>query len=239
MELNLQIKMNAALYLRDPESSELGKKIIVQGIRMIDQLGFEDFTFRKLAVEIGTTEAGIYRYFENKHRLLTYIITWFWTWMEYSLVFHTNNLNDAAEKIRVIIGMVTQQHGDELPFAGVEKQMLQRIAVMEGNKAYLTRHVTTDNKAQLFQPYKDLCHRIAMIFEIYKPGYPYPHSLASTLIETAHHQLFFKDNLPRLTDFGGSKDALPLLQFLEHLVFSALDAMLVKSPVGKSKNRYK
>jgi hypothetical protein len=25
-----------------------------------------------------TTEAGIYRYFENKHLLLTYIISWYW-----------------------------------------------------------------------------------------------------------------------------------------------------------------
>lgn len=229
MELKLQIKMNPALYLRDPESSELGKKIIVQGIRLIDQLGFEDFTFRKLAVEIGTTEAGIYRYFENKHRLLTYITTWFWTWMEYSLVFNTNNLSEPAEKIHVALQLITQQETDDLPFAGVEKKVLQRIAIMEGNKAYLTRHVTTDNKAQLFQPYKDLCHRLAIIFEDYQPDYPYPHSLASTLIETAHHQLFFKDHLPRLTDFGGSKDSQPLLLFLDHLVFCALDGAIGKS----------
>ena len=223
MELQLQIKMNPALFLRDPEGSELGRRIVVQGIKLIDALGFEDFTFKKLATEIGTTEASIYRYFENKHRLLTYITTWFWSWMEYGLIFHTNNLADPAEKVRVVIRQLTQQGTDELPFAGVDKATLHSIAITEGDKSYLTRHVTADNQAQLFKPYKDLCHRIAEIFLAYKPGYPYPHSLASTLIETAHHQFYFKDNLPRLTDFGGSKDVTMLLAFLEHVIFSALN----------------
>jgi hypothetical protein len=66
------------------------------------------------------------------------------------------------------------------------------------------------------------------MFLEYKPGYPYPHSLASTLIETAHHQLFFKDNLPKLTDFGGMKNSDMLVKYLDHLVFSALDAFKKK-----------
>lgn len=215
--------MNPALYLRDPETSELGKKIVASGTRLIYELGFEDFTFRKLATEIGTTEASVYRYFENKHRLLTYIITWFWTWMEYQTVFHTNNLKRAEEKIKVIIRLMALTDTDKTLFAEMDKQMLHNIAISEGDKAYFTRHVTEDNEAQMFKPYKDLCHRIAEIFLEYKAGYPYPHSLASTLVETAHHQYYFKDNLPRLTDFGRAKDVEPLLSFLEHLVFSALD----------------
>ncbi|MGZ5010791.1 MAG: TetR/AcrR family transcriptional regulator, partial [Methylobacter sp.] len=65
--------MNDKLFLRDPEQSELGKKIILHSIQLIHKNGFEAFTFKKLAEAIGTTEAGIYRYFENKHRLLIYI----------------------------------------------------------------------------------------------------------------------------------------------------------------------
>ncbi len=223
MELQLQIKMNPALYLRDPESSELGRRIITAGIRLIQELGFEDFTFKKLAGEIGTTEASVYRYFENKHRLLTYITTWFWTWMEYQVVFHTNNLAEAGAKITVIINLLTLQSTDAMPFPGIDKKMLHSIAIAEGDKAFLTHHVAADNEAQMFKPYKDLCHRIAEIFLDYRAGYPYPHSLASTLVETAHHQYYFKDNLPRLTDFGGQKDIKQLTSFLSHLVFSALD----------------
>ena len=70
MELSLKIKMNEKLFLRNPEESELGRKIIEFSIILIHKIGFEAFTFKKLAKEINTTEAGVYRYFENKHRLL-------------------------------------------------------------------------------------------------------------------------------------------------------------------------
>ena len=58
MEINLTIKLNEKLYLRNPEESELGKKILHHSIVLIEQIGFEAFTFKKLALEIGTTEAG-------------------------------------------------------------------------------------------------------------------------------------------------------------------------------------
>lgn len=223
MELQLQIKMNPALFVRDPESSELGKNIIRHGIKMINEMGFEEFTFKKLANDIGTTESSIYRYFENKHRLLTYITTWFWTWMEYQLIFHTNNLKDPKEKINIIISLLTFQATDKFILDYIDKNVLHKIVIAEGDKSYLTKHVTEDNKAMLFKPYKDLCHRIAEVFMEYKPGFTFPHSLGSTLIETAHRQMYFKDHLPRLTDFGGTKDATQLVAFLQHVVFSSLD----------------
>jgi Transcriptional regulator len=224
MELQLQIKMNAKLYVRDPEGSELGRNIVREGIKMIDELGFEEFTFKKLAAQVGTTEASIYRYFENKHRLLIYITTWFWTWMEYQLMFHTNNIKDAQQKINTIIRLLTFQEKDQFIMEHIDKNVLHRIVIAEGDKSYLTKHVAEDNKDMLFKPYKDLCHRIAEVFLEYKPGFTFPHSLASTVIETAHHQLYFKDHLPRLTDFGKAKTASPLVDFLHHLVFSALNA---------------
>ena len=223
MELHLQIKMNARLYVRDPELSELGKNIIRYGIELIDELGFEDFTFKKLAARIGTTEASIYRYFENKHRLLTYIITWFWTWTEYQLMFNTNNVADSRQKIDILIALIVSRNSGSIATDDFNKDKLYKIVISEGNKAYLTRNVAEDNKDMLFQPYKDLCQKIADIFLEYKPAYKYPHSLASTLIETAHHQLYFKDHLPRLTDFGG-KNSNELQAYLSHLVYSALNA---------------
>ena len=89
MEVSLQIKMNEALYLRNPENSELGKGILKFSIQMINEIGFEAFTFKKLAKEIASTEAGIYRYFENKHRLLVYLTAWYWSWLEYQILFQT------------------------------------------------------------------------------------------------------------------------------------------------------
>jgi AcrR family transcriptional regulator len=224
MELQLQLKMNPNLYVKDPEATDLGKKIIKQGILMIRDLGMEEFTFKKLAQQIGTTEAGIYRYFENKHRLLTYILTWFWTWQEYQVVFHTNNLKDTGQKINVVILILTFQLEDKFIADHIDKHALHQIAISESDKSFLTKHVLADNEAKLFKPYKDLCHRVAMIFLEYNPDYHFSHSLASTLIETAHHQTYFKEHLPSLTDFGPGEHYKNLTRFITDLIFGVLNA---------------
>ncbi|MDQ3142750.1 MAG: TetR/AcrR family transcriptional regulator [Bacteroidota bacterium] len=225
MELSLQIKMNVKLFLRNPEETELGRAIILQSIVLIHKAGFESFTFKKLAEKIGTTEAGIYRYFENKHRLLIYIVSWYWSWLEYKVMVHTNNMNSPEIKLRKIIQILATQVKDDVQTKHVDERLLHEIVRMEGAKVYLTRHVTDDNKQQLFKPYKDLCGTIASIILECNPKYKFPRSLSSTIIEMAHYQNFFMRNLPSLTDFGNIKDDGKVIGFLEDLVFASLLAM--------------
>lgn len=223
MQIHVHIKMNPSLFIKDPEQSELGRKIIKYSIDIIDDIGFEDFTFRKLAKAIGTTEASIYRYFENKHRLLSYNINWFWTWQEYQLVFYSNNITDPKQKIETIIDLILFELEDNFMVEHIDTQKLHRIIVSEGNKLYLTKHVDEDNKVKMFKPYKDLCNRIADVFSQYNPIYVFPHSLASSLIEAAHHQLFFAEHLPSLTDFDTTKDKKLIKSFLTDMAFSSLN----------------
>lgn len=222
MEVQLQIKMNKKLFLRDPEHTELGKKIIRHSIQLIHKNGFEVFTFKKLAEDIGTTEAGIYRYFENKHRLLIYLTAWYWGWLQYRLVFNSNNINDPAIKLKKVIHLLATTVVDDDSTLHINESLLHQIVIAEGSKAYLTKHVTEDNKEQLFKPYKDLCAVISEIILECNPKYKYPRSLASTIVEMAHFQNFFMAHLPALTDFGGSKDELQVALFLEELVFSSI-----------------
>ena len=79
---NIKIQVNPKTYVKDPETSDLGKKIIQNSILLIDEIGFEEFTFKKLGEKIGSNESSIYRYFENKHKLLVYLSSWYWSWME-------------------------------------------------------------------------------------------------------------------------------------------------------------
>lgn len=223
MDLQVQIKMNPALYIKDPEQSELGRKIIMSSISMIHDMGFEGFTFKKLSIEINTTEASIYRYFENKHRLLSYIINWYWTWLEYQFVFYTNNISDPVKNIHTLIDLLIFELDDKFTSFHINKEKLYKIVVSESNKLYLTNHVEEDNKASMFKPYKDLCKRISVVFEEYQPGFEFPHSLASTLVETAHHQLYFAQYLPSLTDFGKAQNNEKLKAFLTSMTFSMLD----------------
>jgi len=60
------------------------------------------------------------------------------------------------------------------------------------------------------------------MFAAYKPAYPYPRPLASTVIEMAQVQSYFMEHLPKLTDFGGETGYAKVVRFLEDLVFAAL-----------------
>ena len=91
---NFKISVNPDIYLKDPESSELGRKIINHSIALIDELGFEQFTFKKLGIRITSNESSIYRYFENKHMLLLYLSSWYWTWVEYKIVINTHSIDN-------------------------------------------------------------------------------------------------------------------------------------------------
>lgn len=224
MEIQLHIKMNEKLFLKDPEQSELGKKIILHSIQLIYENGFEAFTFKKLAEDIGTTEASVYRYFENKHRLLIYITTWYWSWLEYRVAIHTNNIDDPVAKLKMIIKLLATIVEDDIRTSYVNESVLHQIIITEGSKTYLTRKVSEDNKNHLFKPYKDLCAKISEIILECNPNYKYPKSLSSTIIEMAHFQNFFMHNLPSLTDFGKNKDESEIVLFLEDLAFSSLNS---------------
>jgi len=222
MQVKIQIEMNEKLFLRSPEKSGLGKKIIQHSIQLIHKNGFESFNFKKLAGEIESTEAGIYRYFENKHRLLLYITNWYWNWLRYQIIYHTNNINSPTVRLKKIIVLLATKVVDDENFNYVNESLLHQIIITEGSKAYLTKHVTKDNNDQLYKPYKDLCSIIAEIILKCNPKYKYSRTLASTIIEMAHIQNFFMNNLPSLTDFGKNKNEMNVVSFLEDLVFNSL-----------------
>jgi AcrR family transcriptional regulator len=222
MKPQLQIRMNEALYLRNPESSALGKSIIKHSVEMIYAQGIETFTFKKLAAEIGTTEASIYRYFENKHKLLVYLTAWYWGWLEFQISFHTNNIKEPAVKLKRVIKLLTSTVLDDKQTHHINESFLHQIIIAEGSKAYLTKQVGEDNKQQFFKPYKDLCAVIGHIISEVNPKYKYPKSLATTIVEMAHFQNFFMNNLPSLTDFGKTKEESEIIAFLNDLVFSSV-----------------
>jgi hypothetical protein len=223
MGLQLQIKMNEKLFIKDPQQTELGKKIVLHSVQLIHDEGFEAFTFKKLAQSIGTTEAGIYRYFENKHRILIYITAWYWSWLEYQVTFHLNNISDPVVRLKKTITLLATPIDDSITTTYVNESILHQIIITEGIKAYLTKKVSIDNKDHLFKPYKDLCAKIGNIILECNPDYLYPKSLSSTIIEMAHLQTFFMHNLPSLTDFGNEKNEANIILFLESLVFSSLN----------------
>ena len=95
----LKISVPNKIYITDPETSELGKRIIKNSILLINEIGFESFTFKKLGKQIGSNESSIYRYFESKHKLLLYLSSWYWAWLEYQLVIETFSISNPHKKL--------------------------------------------------------------------------------------------------------------------------------------------
>jgi AcrR family transcriptional regulator len=218
---NIHIKVDEKIYLKDPETSEIGRNIIKEGILLIDELGLESFTFRKLAERIGSTEATIYRYFESKHKLLIYLISWYWSWQEYRLMFATSNIESAETRLRIAIRILGGEINQDMDFAHIDETTLQRIVVAESAKAYLTKEVDLDNKEGFFLSYKRFCKRIANLIVEVNPDYPFPASLVSTLAESAHYQKFFAQHLPSLTNIRENSEK-HLEDFLTDLTFKTI-----------------
>lgn len=216
---SVKIGINQKIYVKDPESSDLGKRIVERSILMIDEMGFESFTFKKLGTKIGSNESSIYRYFENKHKLLLYLTSWYWGWLEYQLVFSTNSIANPKTKLEKAIEIVTKTTVEDSAFSHINEVLLNKIVINEYSKSYLTKEVDTENKEGYFVIYKRLVTRISQMIKLVDAKYGYPSSLASTILEGSLHQHFLKDHFSSLTDCH--KDDDPTKYFL-HLVFTSL-----------------
>lgn len=218
----LVLHVDPKFHVKDPTTTELGRAIVGQGILMIDELGYEVFTFRKLAERIGTTEASVYRYFKSKHRLLLYLAAWYWTWTSHRVHLATLNVADPRERLRRALGELTRpiEPDDRIPH--IDEAVLYRVVVAESSKVYLHRDVTAENREGLFLSYKQLCRVVADMIVDVAPEYRYPVALVSTVMESSHLQRYFSQHLPRLTDVDRSRTDASTTEFLTEMVFNTI-----------------
>lgn len=221
--ISIYIKTNDTLYIKDPEKSDLGRKIVESSIELIHNIGFEKFTFKKLADDINSTEASVYRYFKNKHQLLVYLSSWYWAWIDFQIKYKTTNIPDPYLKLKIIIKVISESSLADPNIIHVDESLLHKIIISESSKAYLTKNVDRENKEGYFKTYKSLCNSISRVFLEINPDYAYPTTLASNLIETAHEQIFFAEHIPSLTDLRVSdNDYRDVCSFLENMFLKIL-----------------
>ena len=217
----IQISINDVVFLKNPESSKLGKKILQESIDLIYKLGFDGFTFGKLAKQIGSPEASIYRYFESKHKLLLYLSSWYWTWLEYKVVFATVNVQDAKEQLARAIEVISNPIDEDDEFSHINKNKLHQLVICEASKSYLPQKVDKENREGAFQDFKHLVARISGIIRNYNPSYKYPEMLVSTVLEGTHLQHFFAKHLPSLTNNYEGENSIAL--FYTNLILKSID----------------
>ncbi len=218
--LSIHITIDPALYTKDPASSELGKKMVQKSIEMIDEMGFEKFTFKKLGTAIGSNESSIYRYFESKHSLLVYLVSWYWSWVEYKLVFATTNITDSREKLAKSIRILTENVTEDHAFSFVNEVILHKIIIAESSKAYHTKDVDTENQKGFYKTYKRVVQLVSDMVSEVNPDFEFPTMLISTLIEGVHHQRYFSEHLPALTNVTEGEDCV--MRFYNQLVFNTI-----------------
>ncbi len=223
MAIGIKVSPNKAFYLKDPQETTLGKKIIKESILLIDEIGFEDFNFKKLAVQMESTEASVYRYFENKHMLLIYLVSWYWEWVSYLMEVNTMNIKDSKEKLKLIIRTLVYASKDNAAIEFVNESVLHRLFIAEGTKAYHRKTVDQENKEGFFLNYKELVQKIADVILEIKPKFPYPHALATELFEMANNHIYFAQHLPRLTDVEVvGEDYSEVDEMIEYFAFKLL-----------------
>ena len=131
-------------------------------------------------------------------------------------------LQFAVWKLKIAINMLASPVSEEDPnLTHVNEVALHNIVIAESAKAYLTKEVDKEDREGSFSSYKSLCERIVDFIKEINPNYEYPASLVSTIIEGAHHQKYFSQHIPSLSN-APKNDDQAIANFLTQMVKKTL-----------------
>jgi hypothetical protein len=128
-------------------------------------------------------------------------------------------VSSPLERVERSLSILTRPVIQDSSYEHINEVLLNEIVINEFSKSYLTKEVDEENKEGYFSVFKRLITRMKeMIVEI-DPDYPYPSSLASTLLEASLYQSFLKDHFPSITDCSSPEETN---NFLTHLIAKTL-----------------
>lgn len=222
MSLKLNFKLPEKLYIKDPQESGYGKRLLTNAIELINDLGFESFTFKKLGIKMESSEVSVYRYFENKHMLLLYLNCWYCEWVNYLIEIRTLNVEDPKDKLKRAIHCMIHANTESELTEYINEHLLFQIIMKEGSKTYHISDVDEENKYGLFLPYKILVGKLAAIIKEVEPSFKYSRSLASTIFEMINNQIYYSEHLPKLTSLNPKNKIMELEKMVNHFAFGSV-----------------
>lgn len=229
MGTRLSITVNPNTYLRNPEETELGRKIIKHGIELMSETGYQCFNFKNLAQEMKSTEASVYRYFENKYMLLMYLTSWYWEYLDLQIMLNTRNIDDPVRKLMITVNTIV--NGTETDFIQdyVNVTQLHKIVVEQSTKVTHSKKVEACEKAGMFSNYKNLNSNISEIILECDPEFKYPTALATNIIKLAMDHKYYAEHICSLTEITQCQHTKQ--QQIEQMIFYFLERLLhIKIP---------
>ena len=77
-----------------------------------------------------------------------------------------------------------------------------------------------ENEKGFYKTYKQVVQRVSDFILDFNSKYEFPHMIVSTIIEGAHHQRYFAEHLPALTDVEEGQNNI--VRFYTNLVLNSL-----------------
>jgi len=212
-------------YIKEPQDSKYGRVLLENSVELMAEIGFEAFTFKKLAVKMESSETSIYRYFENKHVLLVYLSSWYWEWLSYLISVYTLNIADPKEKMRKMIHTLINAETMYELAPDINEKLLAEIVRKESSKSFHIQDVDRENGEGYFLSYKNLVDKISVFVLDLDPTFLYPHSHSCSLLEMIRNQRYYAEHLPRLSNLNYKQSTF--LKDLEDMIFFFATSVLL------------
>jgi AcrR family transcriptional regulator len=219
-QINITININDSIYLRDPLETILGKKILEHAIILIAEIGFEELNFKKLAKSMESTEASVYRYFENKYKLLSYLVAWYWDFMHFMVLMDIRNVNNPRSKLLQAITTLVNSLDSAMTPSYIDQGKLHLVVVENATKVYHTKKVDALNKEGYYVNYKKIVKTLSQIILEVDNNFEYPIARATNLIEQSLNNEYYIEHLPSLTDVTESNmnARLETIKMIEYMI---------------------
>jgi AcrR family transcriptional regulator len=223
--VNITIDIKDSLYLRNPLETNLGKSIIKHAIILINEIGLEELNFRKLAEAMNSTEASVYRYFENKYNLLAYLTAWYWDFMHFMILLDIRNIKDPKIRLNQAILTLVNSLDSEMTPPYIDHTKLHIVIVENASKVYHNKNVDALNMEGYYVNYKKIIKTLSEMIAQVDCGFKYPIAFATNLIEQALNNEYYLEHLPSLTD---SKNRVKIakietIKMLEYMIDRVLN----------------
>lgn len=212
--IRFDISISEGIYVKNPLKTDLGKNIIRAAIDLLNDIGFEDFNFKKVAENAGTTEASVYRYFENKYKLLVYLSAWYWDFMLFMVMLDIRNINDPRSQLKQAIATLINSRNSILTPEYIDQTKLHNVMVENATKVFHTKNVDKLNKEGYYANYKKMVKTISEMINKIDHNYNFPIALASTIVEQSLNNEYYIEHLPSLID-AVSSTSNPAMQTIE------------------------